>query len=177
MLIELAHLESPLGNIALAVCEDALCALEFTDDDASIRSRLKRSYPNSEFRSGKRAEKVADRIRAYFDGDLQMLNDIRVEARGTPFQKAVWAALLKIPMGETRSYRAIAGAIGNPAAVRAVGMANGKNPIALVVPCHRVIASDRTLCGYGGGLWRKAWLLRHEKASWVEPAQTELEYA
>jgi methylated-DNA-[protein]-cysteine S-methyltransferase len=162
--IELSHLESPLGNIALAVCEDALCALDFAETDGPLRSRLDRWYPGALIENGHRAMTMAKRIRAYFAGELQTLGDIPVEVPGTPFQKTVWAALRRIPVGETTSYQAIATAIGNPAAVRAVGMANGRNPVALVVPCHRVIASDGTLCGYGGGLWRKAWLLRHEKA-------------
>jgi methylated-DNA-[protein]-cysteine S-methyltransferase len=83
---------------------------------------------------------------------------------GTEFQKAAWAALSRIPVGETRSYGAQAAAIGRPAAVRAVGMANGRNPIGVVVPCHRVIGADGALTGYGGGLERKRWLLRHEGA-------------
>jgi methylated-DNA-[protein]-cysteine S-methyltransferase len=166
LLIELSHLESPLGNVALALCEDALCALDFAETDASLRSRLERCYPGAQFENGKRGTWLTERVRAYFAGDLRALDGIRVATIGTPFQKRVWSALRRIPVGETTSYRAIAMAIGNPAAVRAVGMANGRNPVALVVPCHRVIASDGTLCGYGGGLWRKEWLLRHEKATW-----------
>ncbi|TMB38023.1 MAG: MGMT family protein [Deltaproteobacteria bacterium] len=83
---------------------------------------------------------------------------------GTPFQRKVWKALRTIQPGRTTSYRALAEQIGCPGAFRAVGAANGQNPISLVVPCHRVIAADGTLCGYGGGLWRKEWLLRHEGA-------------
>lgn len=177
MWIELWHLESPLGVIAFAVADDGLCALEFTEDKATLRSRLERGYPNAKFSQGEKGKTVRDRIEAYFAGELRMLNDIKVEARGTPFQKRVWTALRKIPVGATTSYRAIAISTGNPAAVRAVGMANGQNPVALVVPCHRVIASDGTLCGYGGGLWRKAWLLRHEKAPWRENTQSEFGYA
>src|SRR5207249_2519894 len=96
--------------------------------------------------------------------DVRAIDDLPVQAHGTAFQQRVWAALRSIPAGRTVTYRHIAEAIGSPSAVRAVGAANGQNPIALIVPCHRVIASDGTLCGYGGGLWRKEWLLRHEGA-------------
>lgn len=103
-------------------------------------------------------------MKAYFAGDLAALDRLEVAPEGTAFQQQVWAALRKIPVGATTSYAQIARAIGRPTAVRAVGAANGRNPIALVVPCHRVIASDGTLCGYAGGLWRKQWLLQHERA-------------
>src|SRR5439155_26921038 len=104
------------------------------------------------------------RLRRYLDGELHALDDIDVDLGGTPFQQRVWAALRKIPVGVTRSYGELARAIGKPAAVRAVGLANGKNPVSLVVPCHRVIGSDGKLVGYGGGIERKRWLPPHERA-------------
>ena len=93
---------------------------------------------------------------------IGMVAAIAWATAGTPFQRSVWAALVEIPAGETVSYAALARRIGRPAAVRAVGLANGANPVGIVVPCHRVIGSNGALTGYGGGLPRKAWLLRHE---------------
>lgn len=151
MPIEHSRVESPLGPVAIAIDRDRLCALEFIDPD----------------REGPRARasgRIADRVRAYFAGEVNALDPIQVAPSGTPFQLRVWQALRRIPAGRTRSYQEIAVEIGAPAAVRAVGAANGRNPISLVIPCHRVIASTGKLHGYGGGLWRKEWLLRHEGA-------------
>jgi methylated-DNA-[protein]-cysteine S-methyltransferase len=103
-------------------------------------------------------------LEAYFAGDLTALDDLEVETAGTPFQRAVWGALRSIPVGHTLSYGALAAQIGKPSAVRAVGLANGSNPIGVVVPCHRVIGANGALTGYGGGLPRKRWLLEHEGA-------------
>ena len=106
-----------------------------------------------------------DALNAYFDGDLDALSGIDVRFdRGTPFQQQVWHALQGIPVGETISYAQLADRVGRPTGFRAVGAANGQNPVAIVVPCHRVIASDGGLGGYGGGLDRKRWLLGHEGA-------------
>lgn len=101
----------------------------------------------------------------YFEGELSALDRLAIVTGGTPFQRAVWAALRKIPAGETASYGQIAKAIGRPKAMRAVGLANKHNPIAIVVPCHRVIGKDASLTGYAGGLERKRWLLAHEGAA------------
>ena len=106
--------------------------------------------------------RVADALRAYFAGDLSALEQLEVAAPGTPFQTSVWSALREIPCGQTCSYSDIAVRVGSPRAVRAVGAANGKNPVSLIVPCHRVIGADGTLTGYAGGLERKRWLLAHE---------------
>lgn len=163
MKIELSHLDSPLGAIAIAFAEGALQALEFAERAATLPARLQRFNPGARFGTVSGTAGAIDRVRAYFSGELHALDTLAVAPKGTPFQQRVWAALRTIPVGQTRSYLDIAKAIGSPAAVRAVGAANGQNPIALVVPCHRVIASDGTLCGYGGGLWRKKWLLDHER--------------
>ncbi len=120
---------------------------------------------------------IADRIAAYFAGEIDAIDTITVDAAGTPFQRAVWDALRRIPAGETASYGEIAAAIGNPRAVRAVGSANAANPVALVVPCHRVIRSDGTIGGYGGGLDRKRWLLAHERAQVGDTEGTERLFA
>jgi methylated-DNA-[protein]-cysteine S-methyltransferase len=106
-----------------------------------------------------------DAMAAYFSGELAAIDGLPVAAEGTEFQRAVWAALRTIRHGVTISYGELARRIGRPAAVRAVGLANGANPVGIVVPCHRVIGADGTLTGYGGGLERKRWLLAHEGAS------------
>ncbi len=101
-------------------------------------------------------------MNAYFAGDVRAIDHIRVQMRGTAFQNAVWQALRGIPAGETMSYGALAKKLGQPGAMRAVGLANGANPIGVIVPCHRVIGADGSLTGYGGGIARKKWLLAHE---------------
>ena len=106
---------------------------------------------------------VASVMAAYFDGDIHAIDSLPVATGGTAFQKSVWQALRSIPAGETISYGELAKRLGNPAAVRAVGLANGANPIGIVVPCHRVIGANGSLTGYGGGLERKQWLLNHER--------------
>jgi methylated-DNA-[protein]-cysteine S-methyltransferase len=162
--IELSHLDSPIGDLLLAVGDGGLCALELSGDETAVIARLARTHPGAAIARGRRGDAIVRRVNDYFAGDLRALDRIPVAPVGTPFQLAVWAALRAIPAGRTRSYLEIAVAVGRPAAVRAVGAANGHNPIAIVVPCHRVIASDGSLHGYGGGLPRKAWLLRHEGA-------------
>jgi methylated-DNA-[protein]-cysteine S-methyltransferase len=164
MQIELMDLKTELGAMTLAITTDGLCALDFSDSRDQVRGRLERHYPGASYTTGALAKKAAARVKAYFDGELDALDAFKVAPSGTDFQKQVWAALRKIPIGATWSYAALARKIGNPSAMRAVGAANGRNPITLVVPCHRVIAADGTLHGYGGGLWRKEWLLKHEGA-------------
>ncbi len=110
------------------------------------------------------AEPVVRQITRYFEG-VPGDFDLTLAPRGTPFQRAVWDALISIPVGQTRSYGEVAAMVGQPSASRAVGMATGRNPIAIVVPCHRVVGANGTLTGYGGGLDRKRWLLRHETPS------------
>jgi methylated-DNA-[protein]-cysteine S-methyltransferase len=111
---------------------------------------------------GKTPAPIRRALDEYFAGRLDALDEIACQADGTPFQQAVWQALRSIPAGRTLSYGALAQNLGNPKAVRAVGLANGANPIPIVIPCHRVIGSDGSLTGYGGGLERKRWLLAHE---------------
>lgn len=164
MLLALSHLDSPVGRLVFAAGEATLHALEFFESEEQLRAKLERSLPDARFEKGAAPRFVIDALGAYFSGNVAALEGVRAEGAGTPFQRKVWAALRTVPPGRTTSYRTIAEAIGHPKAVRAVGAANGQNPIALVVPCHRVIAADGTLCGYGGGLWRKEWLLRHEGA-------------
>lgn len=164
MVIQLSHLDSPVGRVLIAATAGGLCGLDFAESDERVRTRLEKTFPGAAFSSGALAKAAAKRVAAYFEGDLKALEPLQTAAAGTDFQKKVWAALREIPMGATTSYAQIARTIGHPTAVRAVGAANGKNPIALVVPCHRVIGADGSLTGYAGGLWRKQWLLQHEKA-------------
>jgi methylated-DNA-[protein]-cysteine S-methyltransferase len=107
---------------------------------------------------------VTDALQAYFAGELARLNDITCATAGTPFQRMVWGALRTIPPGRTLSYGALAARLDRPSAARAVGLANGANPISVVIPCHRLVGANGALTGYGGGLGRKRWLLAHEGA-------------
>ena len=153
---------SPIGRIAIAARAGRLCALEF--GSARLGRQLTARYPGLPRRRARNPFGLSGWIRAYLAGDLSALDRIRVDTGGTPFQRRVWRALRRIPAGRTMTYGALARALGRGAAARAVGAANGRNPISVVVPCHRLIGGDDSLTGYGGGLWRKRWLLRHEAA-------------
>lgn len=156
---------SPLGPIMLASDERGrLRVLDFDDSDR-VHRLMRRYYGRYEVREGRVAAKIREALDAYFGGDLGAIDTIETASRGTDFQNRVWAALRDIPAGTTESYGALAARIGLPKAVRAVGLANGSNPIGIVVPCHRVIGANGTLTGYGGGIERKQWLLRHERAA------------
>jgi methylated-DNA-[protein]-cysteine S-methyltransferase len=160
-------IDSPTGELMI-VCdqEGALRALEWTDLHARMDRLFDRQYRGQSIslRDGKAPDCVRTALEAYFNGTLHALDDLVTQAGGTDFQRSVWAALRTIPVGQTRSYLDIAIAIGNPKGVRAIGLANGANPIGIVVPCHRVIGVNGSMTGYGGGLARKEWLLRHEGA-------------
>ena len=157
--------QSPIGTILLVTDEDRrLRALDFEDHEARMRRLLRRHYGSDETLPVPASTVIRDALDAYFEGDLEALRQIEWETNGSVFQRLVWYALLDIPAGRTMSYAALAAYIGRPAAVRAVGLANGANPIGIVVPCHRVIGANGKLTGYGGGVERKAWLLEHEGA-------------
>jgi methylated-DNA-[protein]-cysteine S-methyltransferase len=158
------HLETPLGPYALVADADGrLRAAGWTEEHTRMERHLQGHAGSGwELRQASNPAGLTEAFRAYFAGDLQALDGVATFAEGTDFQRAVWAALREIPCGETRSYIEIARRIGQPAAVRAVGLANGANPINIVVPCHRVIGADGSLTGYGGGVRRKRWLLAHE---------------
>jgi methylated-DNA-[protein]-cysteine S-methyltransferase len=160
------HIDTPTGRMRI-VSDDVqrLRAVDWEDHETRMRDLLVRYYgPNAvTLRETSRPSHAAHALAAYFDGDLDAIADLATETNGTPFQHTVWAALRRIPSGRTMSYGALAAAIGQPKAVRAVGLANGANPIAIVVPCHRLIGADASLTGYGGGLPRKRWLLAHER--------------
>ena len=174
--ITLDRLPAPIGPILIAVDEaGVLRAVDFHNDEAGFRRLLKRSYAQAQIVFGAAPETMRSAFKRYFEGEIRALEAISVRVVGTAFQLKVWKALKAIPAGETRSYGAIAAAIGQPSAVRAVGLANGANPAGLVVPCHRVIGADGSLTGFGGGLDRKRWLLRHEGARFKDaPAELPL---
>jgi methylated-DNA-[protein]-cysteine S-methyltransferase len=168
MTIEVAEFPSPIGTIVLAVRDGALCALQFAERWGHDRPPLAHRFGGVTLRRAEDPAGACGRLAAYFAGDLHALDGLAVDAGGTPFQRRVWAALREIPPGETISYQTLARRVGAPAAVRAVGAANGANPVGIVVPCHRVIGADGRLVGYAGGLDRKRWLLTHERAGTLE---------
>ena len=161
--------QSPVGILGLATSDRGLVLLSFKKDGHNFPPRRSGGH----FRDGavqwieaeERTRPYAAQLTEYFAGQRKNF-DLPLDLRGTPFQKRCWEALLMIPYGSTASYADIAKAVGNPMGFRAVGMANNRNPVAIMVPCHRVIASGGTLCGYGGGLPAKEWLLKLEGASW-----------
>jgi methylated-DNA-[protein]-cysteine S-methyltransferase len=165
----LDRLATPLG-VMLLVTDDRerLRALDWEDHEERMRRLLRLHYGPAgapdRLREGSSPSARAA-LEAYFAGDLGAIDRVPVETGGTPFQREVWAALRRIPAGDTMSYGALAARIERRLAVRAVGRANGANPVGIVVPCHRVIGADTSLTGYGGGLERKRWLLRHEGAT------------
>ena len=164
MTLEVARFASPIGEIVIALHDGQVCALGFNEQWPRKRASLERRFGKVDFRDAADPAGVVTHLQQYFDGDTDALTGIVVDTGGTPFQQRVWEALRKIPAGRTVSYADLATTISAPTAVRAVGAANGSNPVALVIPCHRVIGSNGQLTGYGGGLDRKRWLLAHESA-------------
>jgi O-6-methylguanine DNA methyltransferase len=157
------RVKSPIGELVGFLKGDDLCALGFGDEIERTRAELERRFGAVELKDVAGGD-ARRRLSAYVSGDLGALDDIRVDTGGTEFQQKVWSALRRIPAGQTASYSGLAVVVGAPTAVRAVGTANGANPVPVVIPCHRVVRSDGSLGGYGGGLDRKRWLLDHEKA-------------
>lgn len=161
--LELTTLRSPLGDVTAASQGDRLCAFGFTEHWPRLRRALARRFGDFDT-TPTAAAPLQTRLDAYFAGELQAFDDLTVDPGGTAFQAAVWSALRTIPPGATKSYGELARQVGAPTAVRAVGAANGANPIWLIIPCHRAIGADGSLTGYAGGLARKRWLLEHEGA-------------
>jgi len=161
--LQLDRFTSPIGEIRLVTdAGGRLAALDFTDYEARNLALLRRHWGDAELAEGGAPRAVTEALTAYFDGDLAAIDRLEVKTNGTAFQEAAWAALRAIPAGATRSYAQQAVAMGKPKAMRAVGLANGANPVAIVTPCHRVIGADGGLTGYGGGLERKRLLLELE---------------
>jgi methylated-DNA-[protein]-cysteine S-methyltransferase len=164
--LRLDRLATPIGE-ALIVTDEAgqLRAFDWTDHETDMIRSLRLHYGSVVLEPGAAPSNVMRLLRGYFDGEVGCLSAIEWRTGGTLFQRSVWTALTTIAPGETLSYGALAAKLGRPKAVRAVGLANGSNPISVVVPCHRVIGADGSLTGYGGGLERKRWLLNHEGAA------------
>jgi methylated-DNA-[protein]-cysteine S-methyltransferase len=161
----LHRLNTPIGEMLIVVDdEENLRAVDWADYEPRMRLLFKRHYGENGY-TLEESSKSNETIRAitkYFEGDLAAIDSLPVKTEGTVFQRKVWDALRSIPCGTTMSYAQLAAQIGRPAAVRAVGLANGANPVGVIVPCHRVIGANGSLTGYGGGLHRKSWLLKHE---------------
>jgi AraC family transcriptional regulator of adaptative response/methylated-DNA-[protein]-cysteine methyltransferase len=164
MVIMIKTISTPLGDMIAVASQAGLCLLEFSD-----RAGLEGKLSILQKKMNARIENCDHPHLLLVSRELQnylihphFSFTVPLDLRGTYFEKAVWQQLFLIPTGETRTYRQIAAALGKPRACRAVGHANGSNPVAVIVPCHRVVGSDGTLHGYGGGLWRKKWLLEHE---------------
>lgn len=159
-------LATPVGEVVLLTDVDGrVRAVDFADFDARMRRLLDRHYPGGWTISDDDGppSPAREALAAYFAGEVAALDRIETATGGTAFQREAWAALRRIAPGETSTYGALARALGRPAAIRAVGAANGANPVALVAPCHRVVGAGGGLTGYAGGLERKAWLLEHER--------------
>jgi methylated-DNA-[protein]-cysteine S-methyltransferase len=157
-------LPTPVAELQVIVDEDGVVRMtDFDADSPRVERLLGRYYRGIPVETGAAPTAVRTDLAAYFEGEMDALARVPWRVTGTDFQRVVWRALVDIPAGETTSYGALAARIGRPSAVRAVGLANGANPIGVVVPCHRVIGADGSLTGYGGGLPRKRWLLAHER--------------
>jgi methylated-DNA-[protein]-cysteine S-methyltransferase len=168
--LRMDRFNTPIGELFLvADGEGKLRLIGWAEDETGLQHYLKHQMGKKRFRVSPEADPsgLTSILHRYFGGDLKVIDALPVETGGTDFQREVWEALRTIPCGTTISYGELARQIGRPNAVRAVGLANGSNPIPIVVPCHRVIGSDRSLTGYGGGLERKRWLLEHEKCTGV----------
>ena len=161
------RVDSPLGPLIVVSDGDSLRALEFDDHSDRLNRLLKAHYGVYTLNERSDPGGFAGRVRAYFEGDITALDTIPVATGGTAFQRKVWAGLRTIPAGTTLGYGQLAARVGHPGASRAVGTANGSNPIGIVVPCHRVIGAGGSLSGYAGGVERKRWLLSHEGAAGI----------
>lgn len=153
---------SPIGDLLLVGRRDALVGLYVADHERCP------TVPTTCVRDDEAFEEVRRQVEEYFAGTRRTF-DVPLDLLGSPFQRRVWEALLEVPYGATASYGDIARSIGHPTGARAVGAANGRNPVSIIVPCHRVIGSDGRLTGYGWGTTRKAWLLDHERAAAMVP--------
>ena len=165
MLVRLEQLKSPIGVVLLATDEaGAVRALDFKGFEKRFKRFIERHCGRDATAEKRRGPaSIPSALTAYFDGDLTAINTVPIASIGTTFQRKMWMALRKIPAGTTLAYGAFAKRIRRPTAIRAVGAANGANPISIIVPCHRLVGADGSLTGYGGGLKRKRWLIDHEK--------------
>lgn len=168
--LSLHTLSSPLGTLQLVTdARDRVCALDFEEATPHLQQTLRRYYGDCELVAAQKKSEAEARLQQYFSGDWGAVRHIVVADHGSPFQRQLWAALREIPAGQVMSYGELARQLGQPHAARKVGGANAANPIAIIVPCHRVIGSDGQLKGYAWGLARKQWLLAHEQARLRRP--------
>lgn len=158
------HVVTPIGDMILVARDGVVLLLEFEDAKDRVAREMKARFGEVDLQPTDNPFGISSRVREFFAGDLHALDDVLCDGGGTAFERKVWAELRRIPAGTTISYGELARRIGSPNGMRAVGLANGKNPIAIAVPCHRVIGADGSMTGYGGGIARKEWLLRHEGA-------------
>lgn len=156
------RIQTPIGSMILLARDGVLLLLEFEEAGDRVARELKSRFGAHQLVPAEDPFGFTSRVRAYFSGDLGAIEGIETDGGGTDFQRRVWAELRRIPCGTTISYGELASRLGDRNAMRAVGLANGRNPIAVVVPCHRVIGADGAMTGYGGGIERKKWLLAHE---------------
>jgi methylated-DNA-[protein]-cysteine S-methyltransferase len=164
MRLHLERWKSPIATLLLVTDDDgALRGLEFEENERRLTRLLRRYHPEHTLEEGPAPTAIKRALSAYFAGDVNALANIPTEAGGTSFQRTVWNALRSIPAGTTTTYGQLAAALGRRGASRAVGAANGANPIPIVIPCHRVIGADGSLTGFASGLPRKRWLLDHER--------------
>ena len=164
MKITVAKISTPIGELRAATTPAGICAVNFTDRWDAVWKKLEIRFGPLEETSQGETFGLMDRLKEYFAGKPDDFNGLPFDPGGTQFQQIVWKALREIKRGETWSYGGVAAYIGNPKAVRAVGSSNGRNPLSIVVPCHRVIGSDGALRGYGCGVHRKEWLLALERS-------------
>lgn len=168
------HLDTPLGGLLMVSdAQQRLRVLEWQDGEPRMHALLGQQYPSGTpaLVASATASRAAQAMQAYFGGDLAAIDTLEVGWGGTVFQRQIWQLLRAIPAGQTITYQELALRAGRPAAARAAGAANGANPLAIVVPCHRVVGSKQQLTGYAGGLQRKQWLLAHERAMATIAAQ------
>ena len=167
--LTLDRIPTPIGEMVSLTDETgALCVLDFGDTGPRLEGLIRRHYGEVPISESRAPETVRCALDRYYAGDIHALTGLAWRTGGTAFQRRVWETLTTIPPGATWTYAQLAAHIGSPRAVRAVGLANGANPVGVVVPCHRVIGSNGTLTGYGGGIERKRWLLRHEGAAFKD---------
>jgi methylated-DNA-[protein]-cysteine S-methyltransferase len=165
--LQIDHIATPIGELVIiADAKGRLRAIDWRDHEPRMLQLLGRYCGKAGYTLSKRRDPggLSTALHAYFKGDLHAIDRLPVDTGGTDFQQSVWRELRRIPCGKTISYAELAARIGKPKAVRAAGLANGANPVSIVLPCHRVIGSDGSLTGYGGGLHRKRWLLAHENS-------------
>jgi methylated-DNA-[protein]-cysteine S-methyltransferase len=155
---------TPIGPMVLLARDGVMLLLEFSDAEDRVEREMKVRFGDVELMPAKNPFGFSARVANYFTGDLAAIDTIATDGGGTEFQRRVWAELRRIACGATISYGELATRLGDKNAMRAVGLANGRNPISVVVPCHRVIGANGAMTGYGGGIVRKEWLLRHEGA-------------